>query len=258
MPNETIGGDVIVSGRALEGALVYLPEFVDVAVTDKSGSFKFMGVNPANTNAVLKVRSTQMENSGMDIPARAGVALEVRPQSLRNYNPNRCPESDKLLALYRAARKIRRIYLIAVEDQKQLKTGFSEKTDRYTSGRALRRLTYHAQLYFDLSATLPDRQLLCQKPPTSCSKVDLRKNVRRMKSAALQVRMEGLLINRQLRLKTLRTVAQSEKRIKQIRSSDQRARAHIAKLARSTFECSSAGQAKNAQHSKDLTTFQSR
>jgi hypothetical protein len=258
LPGGTIGGEIFVGGKPLEGALVYLPEFVDVAVTDKNGSFKFVGINPPDASATLKVRSTQLVNSGMDIPAKAGQALEIRLAQVRNYNPNNCPESDKLLALYTSALQIREIYLLAVQDQGKLQTGLKDKEDRKLSGRALRRATYQAQLYFDLSATLPDRQLLCTNPPGVCPKQDLRPIIRRMKNSAQHVRMEGLLFNRQMRQNRLRSAAESDKRIRSIRKSDSRAMSNIAKLARSTFECSSPAETKPVQRSKDLRTFRSR
>jgi hypothetical protein len=236
-PDGTIGGDITVGGKPFPGALVYLPEFVDLAITDKSGAFSFMGINSPDSGVTLRVRSTQLTNGGMDIPAKPGQAVEIQSQQLRNYNPANCPEQDKLLALYTAARNIRIIYLLAVKDQKQLSAGLKDNTEHKATGRALARMTSKARLYFELSSQLPDRQLLCVNPPASCRAVDLRETIRRMKASTRHVRLESLLFNRQMRLKNLRSNAESTKRINRIRQSEARALSHISKLARSTFDC---------------------
>jgi hypothetical protein len=207
-------------------------------VTDSKGTFTFRGIKPPDAKATLKVRSTQLLNSGFDLPAQAGQSVQVRSQQLRNYNPNACPEKDKLLALYSSAKIIRQMYLMAQNDYQKLSTAIEDKFQKKSSGRAMARATSQSQLYFDFSAKLPDRQLLCSKTAAgACTFTDLRSIVRRMRAAGMHVRRESLLFNRQMRLKNFRSEAESTKRIRRIRQIHARAESHMSKLARSTFEC---------------------
>jgi hypothetical protein len=211
IPDTTHGGEIVVGGQPFAGALVYMPEIVDVALTDKNGFYSFTGIEPAKIKMTIKIRSTQLENGGNDIPTQAGIFVEVRPSKLALYNPKRCPERDKLADLYNAALHLRFMHRSALTDHKILSAKLTSSESKRETARAINRTRYHSSFYLDLSAMLPDRQLTCAKTVSSCSAVNLRDIVRKMRFSAIQVRRESLLFNRQLRQKQLRPDKQSLK-----------------------------------------------
>ncbi len=239
LPDTTHGGEIVVGGQPFAGALVYMPEIVDVALTDKNGFYSFVGIEPPKINFTVKIRSTQLDKGGYDIPTQAGVFVEIRPTKLADYNPRRCPERDKLADLYHAALHLRFMYRSALTDHKILLPKLTSGESKRETGRAINRTRYHSSFYLGLSAMLPDRQLTCAKSILSCSAVDLRDIVRKMRFAAIQVRRESLLFNRQLRQKQLRPDKQSLKIMKQIRDRSNRLQSLISKLPRDTSSCKS-------------------
>jgi hypothetical protein len=214
---------------------VYAPVIVDVTLTDKNGSFEFQNV-PRGTSVTLKIRATQLNKSGMDIPTTSGNLYEITTAATRNYNPRSCRETDHLQSLYQAALRVRDNYRLALADQQKLRVE-SKKPNKQASERAIHRTQYHARRYLDLSALLPDRELLCKKSDSSCTKLDLRSVSRMMRISARHIRLESLLFNRRLRFEGLRTEKESDTRIRRIRKNDSRAISLIKKLARGTFEC---------------------
>jgi hypothetical protein len=237
IPDNTTGGEVIVGGKPFAGALVYLPEIVDVALTDKQGFFSFIGIEPPKLKMTIKIRSTQLVNGGYDIPTQAGVFVEVRPSALAQYNPRKCPEKDKLSALYTAALNLRFMYRSALTDHKKLLPKLISGDAKRETGRAIRRTKYHSSFYLDLSALLPDRELSCPGSTPSCTTIDLRDVVRKMKFSATQVRRESLLFNRQLRQKKVRPEKESNKIMQNIRRKALRLQSLIAQLPRRTNSC---------------------
>ena len=243
IPDNAIGGEVLVAGKPFAGALVYIPELIDVALSDKQGFYSFIGVDPPKVKVTIKIRSTQLEKGGYDIPSQAGIFVEVRPRALAMYNPQKCPENDKLSALYTAALHLRFMYRSALNDHKLLLQKLTSGEAKRETGRAINRTKYHSSFYLDLSAMLPDRQLRCTQKTASCSEVDLRDVVRKMRFSATQVRRESLLFNRQLRQKQLRPEKQSNTTMKKIRDRSQRLQSLISKLPRSTNSCTPSGSA---------------
>jgi hypothetical protein len=185
------------------------------------------------------VRSTQLVNGGFDIPTETGTYIEAKTNEVYQYNPSRCPEEDKLMPLYNAALHIRFIWRLALEDHRRLLPALMTPDSRRHVGRAIRRTLYHAQHYMDVSALMPDRQLLCGSKAPGCVPVDLKAGVRLMRLIVQETRRESALFNRQLRQKGLRSEKQSIKVIKTIRQRSERAWTAIKKLARSTYSCSS-------------------
>gem|GEM_PF-6871008 len=232
---------MLVGGQPFAGALVYIPEIVDIALTDKQGFYSFIGVEPPKAKITIKIRSTQLDKGGYDIPSQAGIFVEVRPRTLAIYNPQKCPENDKLSALYTAALHLRFMYRSALSDHKLLLPKLTSGEAKRETGRAINRTKYHSSFYLDLSAMLPDRQLKCAKKSISCSELDLRDIVRKMRFSATQVRRESLLFNRQLRQKQLRPEKQSNTIMKKIRDRSQRLQSLISKLPRSTHSCAASG-----------------
>jgi hypothetical protein len=238
IPDTTTAGEVVVGGKPFAGALVYVPDIVDVALTDKQGFYSVVGVDSPKMNLVLKIRSTQLVNGGYDIPVQAGVFVEVRPPKLAVHNPNRCPEKDKLQALYTAAINLRYMYRSARKDHLLLLSKLPSGDAKGETGRAMNRTRYHGSTYLNLSALLPDRQLLCSRKTPRCRALDLRDVVRKMKFAALQVRRESLLSNRLLRQEQLRPEKDSVKIMVAIRKKSARLKSLISKLPRDTHSCS--------------------
>lgn len=214
-----------------------MPEIVDVALTDKQGFYSFIGIEPPKLRMTIKIRSTQLVNGGYDIPTQAGVFVEVRPSALAQHNPQRCPEKDKLSALYTAALNLRFMYRSARADHKKLLPKLTSGPAKRETGRAMNRTLYHSSFYLDLSALLPDRELSCASATPSCTTVDLRDVVRKMKVSATHVRRESLLFNRQLRQKKLRSEKESDKIMRKIRSKAARLQSLIARLPRKTNSC---------------------
>jgi hypothetical protein len=208
-----------------------------VALTDKQGFYSFVGIEPPQMKMTVKIRSTQLLNGGYDIPTQAGIFVEVRPSTLAIYNPRKCPEQDKLSALYTAALNLRFMYRSALADHKKLLPKLTSGEAKRETGRAMNRTKYHSSFYLDLSALLPDRQLTCASSAQSCTTVDLRDVVRKMKFSATQVRRESLLFNRQLRQKKLRPERESTTIMRKIRSKSDRLQSLIARLPRSTNSC---------------------
>jgi hypothetical protein len=237
IPDSSIGGEILVGGKPLVGALIYIPELVEVLISDKNGFFSLVGIEPRGTKVTLKVRSTLLAKGGFDIPSRAGVFSQIKPKELVNYNPRRCKEEDKILPIYNAANNLRFMYRSAVRDQKILSIKSTKSEGKVPRGRALRRTYYHGSFYMDLSAMLPDRQLVCPSKTTNCVRVDLADTLRRLKSTVYNVRRESLLFNRALRTQSFRPESDSVAVVRKIRSkSDSLARA-IVKLPRFTFHC---------------------
>jgi hypothetical protein len=237
LPDNTIGGDISVGGKPVAGAIVYLPEIVDVTLTDKMGFFSFSLQSSEKRNVTVKVRSTQLANGGFDIPTQTGTYIEARTNEVYQYNPQRCPESDKLMPLYNAALHIRYIWRLALADHKRLLPALQTPDSRRQIGRAIRRTQYHAQHYMDISALMPDRQLLCSTKIPQCVPLDLMPGVRLMRQIVQETRRESALFNRQLRQKGRRSDKQSVQVIKTIRNRSERAWAAIKKLARTTYSC---------------------
>jgi len=169
--------------------------------------------------------------------------MEVKAGAPVVYNPQKCPESDKLAALYTAALHLRFMYRSALTDHKLLLPKLMSGEAKREVGRAITRTGYHSSYYLDMSAMLPDRQLQCAKKSPMCRGIDLREIVRRMRFSATQVRRESLLFNGQLRQKQLRPEKQSISIMKQTRSRSQRLQSLITKLPRKTMSCSSSGTA---------------
>jgi hypothetical protein len=222
-------------GKPLPAAIVYAPGIIDVALTDKNGLFSFLDV-PSGSSFTLKIRATQMVDSGFDVAVTAGKFYLLRAQGLRNYNPRSCPEKDRLRNLYVAALRVRDTFRLAVADQRTLRLK-SKKPNKQLSERALNRARYHARRYLDLSALLPDRELQCRSSVSGCTRLDLRRMIRNMKVSARHLRMESLLFNRRLRFEGIRSQKESDKRIRRVRKNDWRAMSLIKQLAKSTFEC---------------------
>jgi hypothetical protein len=216
---------------------VYIPEIVDVALTDKNGFYSFLGIEPPGMKMTVKIRSTQLENGGYDIPTQAGIFVGVRPSKLADYNPMKCSETDKLSALYNAAIHLRFMYRSAHTDHKKLLPALTAGESKRETGRAMNRTLYHASFYLDLSALLPDRQLACASSVASCNRLDLRDAVRRMRFSAIQVRRESLLFNRKIRQEKLRSEPESNKIMKSIRSRSDRLQSLISQLPRQSFSC---------------------
>jgi hypothetical protein len=235
LPDTNIGGDIIHEGKPIVAAIVYAPSVVDVALTDKNGLFAFFDV-PPGAPVILKIRATQLIDSGFDITANTGTFYELKAQALRNYNPRACPEKDRLRNLYVSALRIRDTYRLAIKDHRKLRLE-SKKTNKLTSERSLRRAYYPAQRYLLLSSLLPDRELRCRAPVPSCTRVDLRTIVRTMKMSARYLRLESLLLNRRLRFENLRSEKESNRLVRRIRRNDSRAMSLIKQLATSTYEC---------------------
>jgi hypothetical protein len=187
---------------------------------------------------MMKIRATVLENSGFDIPVRAGTWMSIRNARTRNYNPLKCPEKDHLQSLYYAAMRIRFIYKLAAIDQAELASKILSAEEKQVSGRALARALFHAQLYFELSAQLPDRELLCTLKTKTCATLDFRRHLRQMRQSATYLRFESLLFNRRLRMQGFRTEKLSKSRIRAVRGSYKRVIAHINKLPQKSFECS--------------------
>jgi hypothetical protein len=244
LPDDTIGGNIRDGDSPIPGALVYAPGLVDIAITDKDGAWRIRGVTPPKSVVTIKIRSTQLENSGFDIPAQAGTSVNIQSARTRDYNPEKCPEKDHLSALYNAARRIRFIYRLAATDQAVLVDKMRSAGAKQASGRALSRAFFHASLYFELSAQLPDRQLLCGQARAQCSPSDLRQVRRQMRQSLTQLRYESLLFNRRLRQEGFRKESASKTRICTIRSSFRRALGLIKRLPDATFECSRASALK--------------
>jgi hypothetical protein len=231
-------GNVEANGKPISGALIYAPELVNLAISLKDGSWNLSDIEKASSNVVLKIRSTQLVNSGVDIPASLVTTLQIRDLQSREYNPNRCAEKDHLLNLYNAALRVRSLWLASYDDHRFLSSSEANTSNRQTSGRALRRAQYHAQTYFELSTLLPDRQLFCSSSQRACPPVSYNRIIRTMRQSTTHLRHESLLFNRRLRFLGARSEAASERRIRSIRSSSKRLIALIQKLPRSSFNCS--------------------
>jgi hypothetical protein len=237
IPPNTIAGEVTVSGKAYPGALVYIPELVEVALTDKDGFFSFFGVDPNQSKVTIMIRSSRLVNGGYDIPARTGLFTQVHPNRVANLNQNGCKERDKLKALYSSATSMRYIYRLANRDHLKFKSKIAGANSSRETGRAISRLFYHASFYLELSSMLPDLQILCPKAKLQCNRVDLREIVRKMKFSAVNARRESLLFNRKLRLSGIRSENESKKIIALIRAKFGRLRAGILKLPRVNYSC---------------------
>lgn len=236
-------GKVLANGKPIAGALIYAPELVHVAISLKDGNWTLPDIEKAGSDVALKIRSTQLVNSGIDIPAALGTTLQIRDLRTRDYNPDKCAENDHLLNLYNAALRVRALWLASASDHQSLSSSQAKASSGQESGRALRRAQYHAQTYFELSALLPDRELACSSSQRQCPSVSLTRIIRAMRQSATHLRHESLLFNRKLRLSGARSEAESERRIKSIRSSTKRLAALLQKLPNGTFDCSASSTA---------------
>jgi hypothetical protein len=237
IPDSSIGGEILIGGKPLVGALIYIPELVEVLVSDKNGFFSLVGVEPRGVKVTLKVRSTLLPKGGFDIPSRAGLFSQIRPNELANYNPRRCKEVDKILPIYNAANNLRFMYRSAVKDQKILSIKNTKTENQVPRGRALKRTYYHGSFYMDLSARLPDRQVVCSSQTTNCVRVDLTDILRRLKSTVYHVRRESLLFNRALRTQSMRQEKDSVAVVRKIRNKSDSLTRAIVKLPRYTYQC---------------------
>jgi alpha-tubulin suppressor-like RCC1 family protein len=237
VPDDMIDGDIRNGDKPIPLALVYAPSLVDAVISDKNGSWRIRNVTPPKSRVMMKIRATALENSGFDIPADAGTYVSIRNAQMRNYNPLQCSERDHLTSLYYAAMRIRFIYKVAAEDQALLATKMLSAKEKQMSGRALARALFHARLYFELSAQLPDRELVCTEKVASCAALDYRRQLRQMRQSARYLRYESLLFNRRLRMQGFRSEKLSDARIRAVRGSYRRAIAHINKLPTASFEC---------------------
>jgi hypothetical protein len=237
IPGSSIGGEILVGGKPLAGALIYIPELVDVLVSDKNGFFSLTGVEPPGVKVTLKIRSTLLIDGGYDVPSRAGLFVQVKVPRLANYNPARCPQKDKILPLYNAANNLRFMYRSAMRDQKILGTYSLKNVDINPREGARRRSLYHGSFYMDLSAMLPDRQLVCAKATKGCVKVDLKDVLRKLKFSVYHVRRESLLFNRALRTEKLRPEKRSSNIVRTIRAKSDSLARSLGGLPRHTFDC---------------------
>ena len=224
-------------GTPLAGVLVYAPALASLTVTDKAGNGSIPGVAQANSTVILNFRSSQLENSGFDLPAKDGASLSIAAARKRDYNPQRCPEVDQLMNLYEAGVRIRKLYLMAQSDSKLLANSLASKRDNKDAYSAFERVRFHTQAYYNLSALMPDRELTCSTPQPACSAINLRATRRSMAQFATFLRLDNLFLNRHLRIEGSRNVASSKKRVKQIRSVHERIIARIRKLPRVSFTC---------------------
>ena len=238
VPDDTLEGDIRDGDEPIPLALIYAPSIVDAAMSDQNGAWQMQGITPPKSSVLMKIRATMLENSGFDIPAQAGTWLSIRNARTRNYNPLKCAEKDHLSSLYYAAMRIRFIYKLAAKDQAELATKIMSAEEKQMSGRALSRALFHATLYFELSAQLPDRELLCTTKETTCATMDFRRQLRQMRQSATYLRLESLLFNRRLRMQGFRSEKLSNSRIRAVRGSYRRVIALIKKLPQKSFDCS--------------------
>jgi hypothetical protein len=237
IPDSSIGGEILVGGKPLAGALIYIPELVEVLVSDKNGFFSLTGIEPPGIKVTLKIRSTLLLGGGYDVPSRAGLFVQVKVPRLANYNPAQCPQKDKILPIYNAANNLRFLYTSAMRDQKILSKYSINNTAVSPREGARRRSLYHGSFYMDLSAMLPDRQLVCKKATTGCVKVDLKDVLRKLKFSVYHVRRESLLFNRALRTEKIRPDKQSYKIVRTIRAKSDSLARSLRNLPRHTFDC---------------------
>jgi hypothetical protein len=238
IPDSTIGGEVLVNKKPLEGALVYIPELVELLITDKNGFFSVSRVEPVSRPVTLKVRSVRLPNGGYDIPSRAGLFVQLNAPSYNKYNPANCPQKDKILQLYKAASSLKSMYRNAVRDHRILVAASRKDSKVNPRLGALTRSYYHGSFYMDLSSMMPDVQISCTKTTRGCLRVKLTDISRRMKFAGYQLRRESLLINQALRNEGLRPDTTSKKVIKRIRANSQSLLSHINQIPRETYKCS--------------------
>ncbi len=243
IPDSTIGGEILVGGKPLAGALIYIPELVDVIISDKNGFFSLTGIEPPGIAVNLKIRSTLLVNGGYDIPSRAGLFVQVKVPQLANYNAGRCNEKDKILPIYNAAKNLRFMYTSAMRDQKILT--HSNATNKAVNPRekARARALYHGSFYMGLSSMIPDRQLICAKATNGCVKVDLKDILRRLKFSVYQLRRESLLFNQALRKEGLRADKPSKSIVRRIRAKSDSLARNLIQLPKDTFRCSEKGSA---------------
>jgi hypothetical protein len=243
IPDSTIGGEILVGGKPLAGALIYIPELVDVIISDKNGFFSLTGIEPPGIEVNLRIRSTRLVDGGYDIPSRAGLFVQVKVPQLANYNSARCNEKDKILPIYNAAKNLRFMYTSAMRDQKILTS--SNATNKAVNPRekARRRALYHGSFYMGLSSMIPDRQLICAKATKGCVKVDLKDILRRLKFSVYQLRRESLLFNQALRKEGLRADKPSKSIVRRIRAKSDSLARNLSQLPKDTFRCSEKGSA---------------
>jgi len=232
-----LSGKIESDGKAIPGAIIYAPGIVHAALSMKDGTWVMPELQDSGANLLLKIRSTQLFNSGVDIPVSIGTTSQVKNLKVRDYNPDKCKEDDHLLNLYNAALRVRALWLASASDHKILITSKVQAAGAQDSGRALRRAHYHAQTFLELSALIPDRQLTCSSAQRTCPSVSYNMIVRAMKQSATHLRHESLLFNRKLRLAGSRSEAASKQRIQNIRSGTRRLSALLQKLPVSSFDC---------------------
>lgn len=228
---------MLVGGEPLPRVLVYIPDLVEVAITDTQGRFALEKLGELSSSVTLKVRSSLLAKGGFDIPVNIGSLIQVRATSKINHNPYNCAESDKIEDLYLVAKYLTSLHVRARSEFKLLLPALTSGNSKRDTGRAYGRVLYHSRLFLDLCALLPDRPLACKKSVASCQTLDLKTIIRRLHFSAKQMRLELHLFNRQIRKMQLRTPEKSLAVIKQIRSRSARLESLIRKLPRSSARC---------------------
>jgi subtilisin family serine protease len=230
-------GVVAGESRSLVGALVYAPEALQVTVVNKDGFFRLANPIADGSLVTLMFRRFTLPGGGFDLRGKGGQYVVVPPLQMQGtLTPPTCATRDHLKDLFFGARRIATAYRQITADLKEIERSQGAEAAPFVRG-VKSRSAFHSEVYFRISAMIPDVETECSKRLPSCSALSLARQKRGMLHALKHLRLEALLSNRYLRKLGVRPSAQSRVKVQRIRQHSSRLRTLIASLPRVSYDC---------------------